>query len=363
MSELGVNLRHPNKRFQITLADREERIFEYLKNNWIVRKFFIENFGVYPPVLNVDQTPLHRRETSTQKTLNFTGLDTYVKENYSLSRERITVYTQVCSDPKVSLKPEFVFKGKGVRVKLNPPQDVKFQWAPKGSYRLEHKLSTIANLPNSHNTFTHQNYGIYALDDYSVHTMPGIKTALLKKGYIFVGIGGGVTGDIQINDTDFHSPLKAKYRKLEQNLMIEQLRLHPKKIPQPSMGHMMQMLLESWNLLEINLICRFKALWVTNALDGSEDYLVLERVFALVGEKLQTFRRNLMLIPSPKNLKDLQGLITPPKGVKQKQEYKTSKTEPVDEGDELFDYEGDKLVINVRVAFFIFFSYASYSYF
>ena len=53
-----------------------------------------------------------------------------------------------------------------------------------------------------------------------------------------------------------------------------------------------------------------------------------------------------MLIPSPRNLKDLQGLITLPKEVKRKQGYKTSETEPVDEGDELFDCEGDKLVIN-----------------
>ena len=118
MSEYGVSLRHPNKRFQIMQADREERIFEYMKNIWTVRKYFIENFGVDSPVLNGDQMPLRRNESSTQKTLNFTGLDTCVKENNSLSRERITVYTQVCSGPKVSLKPEFVFKGKGVRVKL-----------------------------------------------------------------------------------------------------------------------------------------------------------------------------------------------------------------------------------------------------
>ena len=238
MVEHGVSLRHPNKRFQIMQADHEERIFEYLKNIWTVCKYFIENFGVDPPVLNSDQMPLHQNESSTQKTLNFTGLDTYVKENHSLSRERITVYTQVCSDLKVSLKPEFVFKGKGVRVKLNPPQDVKFQWGPKGSYCLEHMLSKIANLPNRHNIFTDQNYEIYVLDDYSVSIMPEIKVALLKKGYIFVGIGGGVIGDIQINDTDFHSPLKAKYQELEQNLMMEQLRPHPKKIPQPSRNHM-----------------------------------------------------------------------------------------------------------------------------
>ena len=68
------------------------------------------------------------------------------------------------------------------------------------------------------------------LDDYSVHLMPEIKAALLKKGYIFVEIDGEVTGDIQINDTDTHSPFKAKDRELEQ-------RLDPKKIPEPSRDH------------------------------------------------------------------------------------------------------------------------------
>ena len=53
-----------------------------------------------------------------------------------------------------------------------------------------------------------------------------------------------------------------------------------------------------------------------------------------------------MLIPSPRNLKDLQELNTPHKGVKRKQGYKTSETKPLDEGDELFDCEGDKVVTN-----------------
>ena len=71
-------------------------------------------------------------------------------------------------------------------------------------------LSTIVNLPNRRYTFTRQNYGAYVPDDYSVHIMPEIKAVLLKKGYIFVGIGGDITRDIQINDTNFHNPLKAK---------------------------------------------------------------------------------------------------------------------------------------------------------
>ena len=65
MREYGVSLRHPNKRFQIKQADREERVFEYLKNIWTVRKFFLDNFGVDPPVINGDQMPLHRNESSS----------------------------------------------------------------------------------------------------------------------------------------------------------------------------------------------------------------------------------------------------------------------------------------------------------
>ena len=183
MSEYGVSLRHPNKRFQIKRADREERVFEYLKNIWTVRKYFIDNFGVDPSVINGDQMPLHRNSSSSQKTLNFTGMNTYVKGNYTLSRERVTVFPLACSDPKVTLKPEFVFKGKGTRTKINPPDDMKFPWAPKGSYRFEQMLSTIANPSNRYNIFTHKNYAIYVLDKYSVHVMPEIKAALLKKGW------------------------------------------------------------------------------------------------------------------------------------------------------------------------------------
>ena len=82
MQENNVSLLKPNKRFQIKQADHEERFFEYLKNIWTVRKLFTDNFGVDPPIINGDQMPLHRNESASQRTLNFTGLNTYVKENY-----------------------------------------------------------------------------------------------------------------------------------------------------------------------------------------------------------------------------------------------------------------------------------------
>ena len=161
--------------------------------------------------------PLYWNESLSQKVL----LQAWIQENYHLSRERVTVFTQLCSDPRVTLKLEFVFKGKRTRTELHPSEGIKFNWAPKGSYRLEQILRTTSNLPNRFNISTPKNYAIYVLDDCSVH-----------RGYSPIIIGGGVTGNTQIIDTDLHCILKVKYREQEQKLILEQLRADPKKIPQ-----------------------------------------------------------------------------------------------------------------------------------
>ena len=61
--------------------------------------------------------------------------------------------------------------------------------------------------------FTPRNCAIYVLDDYSVYLLPEAKEVLLKRGYVYVGIGGITTGDIQVNlilklllDPLFHLP-------------------------------------------------------------------------------------------------------------------------------------------------------------
>ena len=84
-----------------------------------------------------------------------------LKENYLLARDRATVYTQVANDSSIKLLPEFVFKGKGTRTKVNAPENMHYQWARKGSYHLEEMLKTISHLPNHFNMFTPKNYAIY----------------------------------------------------------------------------------------------------------------------------------------------------------------------------------------------------------
>ena len=82
---------------------------------------------------------------------------------------------------------------------------------------------------------------------------------------------------------------------------------------------------------------RFKVLWVTNNLDGSEDFLVSQKLMNLVGPEMIKYRNELMAKEAPLNLNQLMKEITPPKGVRRKSDTNI----PRDEGVELFDCEGD----------------------
>ena len=116
-----MSLRKPNKRYSISRDDCIVRTEDYLKNIWSLRHF-IKTFGIGLPIINSDQMPLHRNESSGQATLIFKNNETFVKENYHLLRERVTVFTQIASDTNVKLQPEFVFKGTGKRPpQLTPP--------------------------------------------------------------------------------------------------------------------------------------------------------------------------------------------------------------------------------------------------
>ena len=191
------------------------------------------------------------------------------------------------------MKPEFVFKGKGTRTHLAPPKGGNYQWLPRDLPRdpIEQILGMIKQLPNRFNMFTEQGFAVYVLADYSVHFMPEVRQAPFKKGYILAIIGGSITSNVQINDTSCHHRLKNCYRNFEMKLMLDQLQKDATKIPSLSRNEMMQMLLQSWEQLEIDVERDFKSLFVTNPLDGSEDYLVSDKLYSLVGDEMAEFRK------------------------------------------------------------------------
>ena len=112
--------------------------------------------------------------------------------------------------------------------------------------------------------------------------------------------------------------------------MFEKLTKDPKKVPAPDRGKMMSLLVESEKAVELDANTAFKSVWVTNCLDGSEDYFVNDKVFAVVGDSMRPFRNEMTAKPPPKTIKEVICSLIQPKGIKS---GKTTK------GSELFDGE------------------------
>ena len=65
MKEYSVSLRKPNKHYALKKEDRVVRLQDYSKYIWMVRKYFLDTYGIDPPIINGDQMPLHRNESTS----------------------------------------------------------------------------------------------------------------------------------------------------------------------------------------------------------------------------------------------------------------------------------------------------------
>ena len=96
----------------------------------------------------------------------------------------------------------------------------------------------------------------------------------------------------------------------------------------------MSILLQAWKTLEFDTKREFKSLFVTNALDGSEDYLVSNKLFALTGDEMIGFWKELMSQNFVKTLIEVIRNLLPPKGIRRNANV---------EGSELLDCEGKEI--------------------
>ena len=128
--------------------------------------------------------------------------------------------------------------------------------------------------------------------------------------------------------THLQKKLKKGFWKLESAKLLEKLAEDRAKIPFPTRSEMMSIVTQANDALKIDKASAFKSVWVSNALDRSEDYLVSDRIMRLVGTSMQDFREELKSKPCPTTIKVVIRGIIPPKGVK--------RTNNV-EGLELFD--------------------------
>ena len=180
--------------------------------------------------------------------------------------------------------------------------------------------------------FSEKNVVIYVLGDYAVHFMPDVRKTLYERGYILVLIGGGITGDVQINDTHMHRPLKRHYRDEEAELMLKKLPENSSKIPSPDRSEIINLTIGAWNNITVDCPRAFQQNFVTSTFDGSEDFLVSDTIFSLVGNDMIAFREKLLHEPVPSNLKALVKNLVPPKGIRRKNVG----------GSELLEYMDDK---------------------
>ena len=63
--------------------------------------------------------------------------------------------------------------------------------------------------------------------------------------------------------------------------------------------------------VKIDVKSASKSVWVTNAIDGSEDYLVSDKTFGLNGKSMTSFRTEIIAKPPPKTVKELITSVIP----------------------------------------------------
>ena len=81
---------------------------------------------------------------------------------------------------------------------------------------------------------------------------------------------------------------------------------------------MKKMITTAWGKLNINHTCAFKLLFVTNSLDGPENYLVSDRLLKLIGESMASYREELSDSETGTSLFAVVKELIPPKGIKPK---------------------------------------------
>ena len=133
-----------------------------------------------------------------------------------------------------------------------------------------------------------------------------------------IEIGGGITGDVQVNDTSNHRSVNRAYRNLEMQLMLDLLRQNPKKIPASFRYQMMEMFYDAWEKTSSDVDNEqiFKSNMMTLAFDGSEDHLASKKLTDLVGEEMLIFRKHLLKSTTTALFKELRSTITKSEGVR-----------------------------------------------
>ncbi len=108
---------------------------------------------------------------------------------------------------------------------LKGPADMNLSvvWSEKGSYRQEHILRYLAKWldPWTDERSAAADYRLLMMDMAGSHVQQSVVDFAWSRGYMVLYHYGGITGVLQVNDTDLHGPFQRLYLEEEQQSFNE----------------------------------------------------------------------------------------------------------------------------------------------
>ena len=226
----GIVWRKPNCKFKLSWDALKVRCAATWLNVQRVQQLAKRVLGRELVVEGIDEKPIHLNEGGSKdvRTLAVEGeVDVELRRNHSHTRERSTVMTSTTSDLAKAEHPsqlpiEIMKKGcSGQTVKgIKLPEDmsVSLTWAPKASYRHDDILAYIKRWCEewTEARAAANDYRIMMLDVARSHIGKDIVDELWSRGYLCLYHYGGITGVLQVNDTDNHAQFEREYLVFEE---------------------------------------------------------------------------------------------------------------------------------------------------
>lgn len=165
--------------------------------------------------------------------------------------------------------------GESIRRSVRVPRGVKLQFAPKGSYRLEHTVEYYEWMFEEQALAAGEEpHFVCIMDWFKPNMDPATLSCVEARGGMRLLIPGNLTGHVQVNDTRLHSPYASKYKRAETEEAMEQLR-SSRALPSTTPQTVLNRAASTWHLVDHEKVSQgFVAAGIVGALDGSEDHLL-----------------------------------------------------------------------------------------
>ena len=236
-----------------------------------------------------------------------------------------------------------------------PPPDanVTFQYAEKGSYRQEHILRYLRRTlsPWSALRAEAKDWRLLYMDLAQSHVGPAVIQQGVDNGYVTLYHYGCTTGVGQVNDTDIHQDLEAKYIELEQACFHEQQLWDPGNINR-TVQQVTDDLCSAWRATDhLRGLRGHKTVGISVALDGSEDWMISRealdfwqaaRIGGLTGLRAEAVAKVDAMVDSGQltGFHDWQKLVEHPEDPGVMEDEGDELQDPLSEGEAVCDEDG-----------------------